>query len=78
MRNLFIVKLMKQVLIFKLTFIIVINVLAQDLTLPAPDGSTVAICRDSFGVPHIVADTELGIFFGQGFAVAQDRLYQME
>ena len=51
---------------------------AQDLTLQAPDGSTVTIDRDDYGVPHISALSEEGVFFGQGFAVAQDRLFQME
>ena len=51
---------------------------ATDLTLDAPDGTTVTIDRDDFGVPHITADTEAAVFFGQGFAVAQDRLFQME
>lgn len=48
------------------------------LTLVASDSSLVTIHRDSFGVPHIIAETEAGVFYGQGFAVAQDRLYQME
>ena len=48
------------------------------LTLTAPDGATVEIDRDDYGVPHISADTEVGVFFGQGFAVAQDRLFQLE
>jgi penicillin amidase len=49
-----------------------------NLTLTASDSTQVAIHRDSFGVPHIVAETEVGVFFGQGFVAAQDRLYQME
>lgn len=51
---------------------------AQDVSLTAPDGQTVTIDRDDFGVPHIEAPTEEALFFGQGFAVAQDRLFQME
>ncbi|MCH7676444.1 penicillin acylase family protein [candidate division KSB1 bacterium] len=51
---------------------------SEDLNLTAPDGSTVTIERDTFGVPHISSETEVGIFFGQGFAVAQDRLDQLE
>ena len=46
--------------------------------LIASDGSTVTIFRDSYGVPHIQGSSESGVFFGQGFAVAQDRLYQLE
>ena len=51
---------------------------AQDLTLVGPDGRAVVIDRDAYGVPHIFADTETALFYGQGFAVAQDRLLQME
>lgn len=51
---------------------------AQDVTLPAPDGTTVTIHRDSYGVPHVTGTTEAGVFFGQGFACAEDRLFQME
>ncbi|MGI0014872.1 MAG: penicillin acylase family protein, partial [Nitrososphaera sp.] len=51
---------------------------AESITLTAPDGTTVTIYRDSYGVPHIVGESESGVFFGQGFAVAQDRLFQME
>lgn len=51
---------------------------AQDVKLDAPDGTEVSINRDEFGVPHIEGDTEAAVFFGQGFAVAQDRLFQLE
>jgi acyl-homoserine lactone acylase PvdQ len=42
---------------------------SEDLNLTAPDGSTVTIERDTFGVPHITSETEAGVFFAQGFAV---------
>ncbi len=48
------------------------------LKLKAPDNSIVMIIRDEFGVPHIQADNEAAMFFGQGFAVAQDRTLQLE
>ena len=51
---------------------------AQDVTLVATGGEAVTIDRDSYGVPHIQSSTEAGVFFGQGFATAQDRLFQME
>jgi penicillin G amidase len=38
----------------------------------------ISIARDSFGVPHIRAADEREAWFGQGFASAQDRLWQME
>ena len=51
---------------------------ATDVTLAAPGGETVSVDRDDYGVPHITAPTEAAVFFGQGFATAQDRLWQME
>ena len=38
----------------------------------------VRIIRDEFGTPHIYAEQIHGLFFGYGYAVAQDRLFQME
>jgi penicillin G amidase len=41
-------------------------------------GAAVEITRDSYGVPHVFADGERDLFFGLGFAMAQDRLWQMD
>jgi penicillin G amidase len=38
----------------------------------------VEIIRDTYGVPHIYARNETDLFFGFGYAVAQDRLWQMD
>jgi penicillin amidase len=38
----------------------------------------VSIRRDAFGVAHVRAQNDHDAFFGQGFAAAQDRLWQME
>lgn len=38
----------------------------------------VTIVRDAYGVPHIYADTAHDLFMAQGYAHAQDRLWQME
>ena len=38
----------------------------------------VRIVRDDYGAPHIYADTVFGLFYGYGYAIAQDRLFQME
>lgn len=39
---------------------------------------TLTIKRDSYGVPHIYANDTYGLFYGFGYAVAEDRLFQME
>jgi penicillin amidase len=41
-------------------------------------GDSVTIARDEFGVPHVFARTNRGLFVGYGYAVAQDRLWQLE
>jgi penicillin G amidase len=38
----------------------------------------VTVLRDSWGIPHIYAETQDDLFFAQGFVAAQDRLWQME
>ncbi len=38
----------------------------------------IRIVRDRFGVPHVFAGTERALFYGNGYAIAQDRLWQME
>src|ERR1017187_8804675 len=51
--------------------------------VPAAQGSRqvgvagkVRIERDRWGIPHIHADNERDLFFGFGYATAQDRLFQ--
>ena len=38
----------------------------------------VRIVRDTWGVPHIYAQSAGDLFFAQGFVQAQDRLFQMD
>ena len=53
--------------------------------VPEMDGSRtvqvedkVEILRDQWGVPHIFAKTDSDLFFGNGYATAQDRLWQLD
>ena len=39
---------------------------------------SVTIYRDAFGTPQVFADSNYGVYFGYGYAVGQDRLFQME
>lgn len=48
----------------------------EDYQLPGLSGP-VEIVRDNANVPHIFADQDSDVFFGLGFAHAQDRLWQM-
>ncbi len=47
-------------------------------TLSAPLGGKAAIVRDALGVPHITAASIEDALFLQGYATAQDRLWQMD
>jgi penicillin amidase len=38
----------------------------------------VQVLRDTWGVPHITAQSVDDLFFAQGYVMAQDRLWQME
>src|SRR5699024_12051529 len=39
---------------------------------------TVTIKRDDYGVPHVYADSHYDLFFGYGYVLGEDRLFQME
>jgi penicillin amidase len=42
-----------------------------------PLANEVTIYRDTYGVPHIVGETEQAVFFGYGYAQAEDHLERM-
>ena len=44
---------------------------------PARAASEITIVRDSFGVPHVYGETAEDVSYGAGYALAQDRLWQM-
>ena len=64
------------------------QIASEDLQAALPDVTTtlqlagleasVAIYRDRWGIPHIKAESENDLFFAQGFATAQDRLWHMD
>ncbi len=39
--------------------------------------NNVEIIRDTWGIPHVYADDEAALFYGLGYAMAEDRLLQM-
>lgn len=46
--------------------------------MPTKRGYSVRIYRDNFGIPHIYANTEEELAYGLGYAIAEDRLGQLE
>jgi penicillin G amidase len=63
--------------IMKIT-VLSLLLLASGLNYAVADTSSVKIIRDTYGVPHIYADDTYSLFYGYGYAVGQDRLFQME
>lgn len=59
------------------TSILAVPALGQAARLEV-DGDQVTIARDRYGVPHVFASTVRGLFTGNGYATAQDRLGQMD
>lgn len=45
---------------------------------PPAFAAEVRIKRDNYGMPHIYADNVYDLFYGYGYAIAEDRLFQME
>ena len=68
--------------IWLVSFLVMVSATAraaqQGFTTLDVNGDGVTIYRDEFGVPHIFAETNYGLFVGYGYAVAQDRLWQLE
>ncbi|WP_214079621.1 penicillin acylase family protein [Mesotoga sp.] len=60
-------------------WILTIFMLAALLTSPMTlSASQIEIIRDYWGVAHVYADTDSELFFGAGYATAEDRMFQME
>jgi len=78
-------KFFKYLLIFLLFLFVLLGVLIK-FSLPNYDGkiyspkikSTVQIFRDDYDMPIIKAENEEDLAFGIGYAMAQDRLFQMD
>jgi len=51
--------------------------LSNTIPISHNEGEEVLIYRDYYGVPHIYADSNYALFFGQGYVEAEDHLEQM-
>ncbi len=65
---------------FFMIFLIITGFLTTVLIASASSSpeNQVVIKRDQYGVPHVYAQTTYGIFYGYGYSIAQDRLFQIE
>jgi penicillin G amidase len=75
-------------LAFLVLIVVAVGVVAWLIRSPLPKvngairvsgiSAPVTIRRDARGIPHIEASSESDLFFGEGFACAQDRLWQID
>jgi len=61
-----------------IAFICIVSVVCFVSTDSFSKTSTVTIYRDDYGAPHIFARDLEGLFYGFGYATAQDRLFQID
>lgn len=54
-----------------------ISLLVGCASITPPSGN-VTLKRDNYGVAHVYANDTYGLFYGYGYAIATDRLFQME
>jgi penicillin G amidase len=43
--------------------------------LPAACAGKVEVLRDPWGIPHVFPETDAGVFYGLGYATAEDRAF---
>lgn len=77
--NLFVTLLMRNKIIILLLIIILFfsSFSAALMNKKSIKSNLYEIIRDDWGIPHIIADTDIAAFFGAGYASAEDRLFQM-
>ena len=70
---------MKEKLISLCTILLVAGCGGNDVAVDSVvESESVRIVRDDWGVPHIYADSIYGLYYGYGYSIAQDRLFQLE
>jgi len=65
----------------RIVFVLIIFALINGCNKSQPlneSSNQIRIVRDTYGMPHIYADNVYALFYGYGYSIAQDRLFQME
>ncbi len=57
---------------------VISSLLSSTAMAQAQRHGSVVIKRDDYGIPNIYADDTYSLFYGWGYALAEDRLFQME
>ena len=63
---------------FSVLFVSILSACSNNISVMNEKGGEIKILRDEYGTPHIYADNTYDLFYGYGYSVAQDRLFQME
>ncbi|MCY2954935.1 MAG: penicillin acylase family protein [Planctomycetota bacterium] len=50
---------------------------ADDVANVRPERGRIELIRDTWGTPHVFAETDAGAMYGMGYAAAEDRAFQM-
>lgn len=58
--------------------LVILILLIFSLVSGPVSAAEVTIIRDEYGTPHVYAENTYGIYYGYGYSIAQDRLYQMD
>jgi penicillin amidase len=61
----------------RVPLLVLAGLLAAGVLVPARAAQPIRIVRDRFGVPHVFGRTALDVAYGAGYALAEDRLWQM-
>ena len=61
----------------KILFMVFITALVVSLCVVS-EAKKVTIIRDNYGIPHVFGDSMEEVFYGYGYALATDRLFQIE
>ena len=61
----------------KMFFVICVTILVVSFSIVS-EAKEVTIIRDNYGIPHVFGSSMAEVFYGYGYALAMDRLYQLE
>ncbi len=68
---------MSRMILPSLLFSLIVSGTFNSISSAETPYGKVDLLRDSWGIPHIYADTDEGAFYGLGYAAAEDRGFQM-
>ncbi len=71
-------KRIRPAILFLLLSMLAPGIFAASLDLIRPDSDIIKILYDDSGTPHVIANNDYGVFFGYGYCLGRDRMFQLE